>query len=146
MQSMLVVAAAACLATADSARLPPGASLSASLSAAPPASFPKYQELFYEQTLDHFRFTPDLDHNGKPTGRPCAPPCPAALPPRLPTRTHAESRARMAPGTYSHRYLLNDDYFGKPTAPTSATNGACKGPILFYTGNEGPIDGLCVCV
>jgi hypothetical protein len=36
---------------------------------------------------------------------------------------------------WQHRYLINDTFWGKgePLA-----NG-CKGPILLYTGNEGPI-------
>jgi len=39
---------------------------------------------------------------------------------------------------WSHRYLLNDDYWdGRGKLP----NG-CRGPILMYTGNEGSITGF----
>lgn len=39
--------------------------------------------------------------------------------------------------TFTQRYLLNDDYFGSPL-----TEESCPGPILLYTGNEGPITGF----
>lgn len=72
-------------------------------------AFPTYQEKYYNQTLDHFRFT-------APTAR------------------------------WQHRYLLNDDNWGKAAEPLglSSSRGAagCRGPILFYTGNEGPIDAF----
>jgi hypothetical protein len=36
------------------------------------------------------------------------------------------------------RYLVDDSYYGKADA---LANG-CPGPILFYTGNEGDIEGF----
>lgn len=43
-------------------------------------------------------------------------------------------------GRWSHRYLLNNDSWdGRGQLP----NG-CRGPILLYAGNEGPIDGFWV--
>jgi len=69
--------------------------------ATPPTGFPSFQEKWFNQTLDHFRF-------------------------------------ESPPRTWPHRYLYNDDHWsGKGTLP----NG-CKGPILFYTGNEGPIEAF----
>ena len=43
-----------------------------------------------------------------------------------------------AAATWKQRYLVNADQWG--SQPPLA-NG-CKGPILFYTGNEGPIDAF----
>ena len=43
-----------------------------------------------------------------------------------------------AAATWKQRYLVNADRWG--SQPPLA-NG-CKGPILFYTGNEGPIDAF----
>lgn len=40
--------------------------------------------------------------------------------------------------TWAHRYLFADEHWGS-AGPLA--NG-CKGPILFYTGNEGPIDAF----
>jgi len=37
--------------------------------------------------------------------------------------------------TWAHRYLVNDDHWNG----TGALPNGCKGPILMYTGNEGPI-------
>ena len=42
---------------------------------------------------------------------------------------------------WSHRYLLNDDSWGKPS-DSSITSSTCPGPLLLYTGNEGPIDAF----
>lgn len=39
---------------------------------------------------------------------------------------------------WSHRYLLNDSFWGKGVE-AGPLSEFCKGPILFYTGNEGPI-------
>lgn len=46
--------------------------------------------------------------------------------------------------TYLQRYLFNDDHFGQAEDPLAGIPGApgCKGPILFYSGNEGAIDGF----
>eukprot|EP00755_Sulcionema_specki_P008997 Sspe_Gene.42458::Locus_20605_Transcript_4_5_Confidence_0.286_Length_1924::g.42458::m.42458/K01285/PRCP; lysosomal Pro-X carboxypeptidase len=45
---------------------------------------------------------------------------------------------RFGNATWQHRYLVNDQQWtGKGRLP----NG-CKGPILFYTGNEGAIEGF----
>lgn len=60
-------------------------------------AYPSYQELNYNQSLDHF---------------------------------NPESHTR-----WSHRYLLNNDSWD---GRGKLANG-CKGPILMYTGNEGPI-------
>eukprot|EP00039_Didymoeca_costata_P008891 m.118213 g.118213 ORF g.118213 m.118213 type:complete len:487 (-) comp14274_c0_seq4:63-1523(-) len=60
-----------------------------------------YTEKFFNQTLDHFRFTS----------------------PRK---------------TFMQRYLYSDEHW---TGKGQLSNG-CKGPILFYTGNEGPIDAF----
>lgn len=43
--------------------------------------------------------------------------------------------------TWPHRYLLNDDSWGKPSVE-SITSDTCPGPLLLYTGNEGPIDAF----
>jgi len=60
-----------------------------------------YEERWFDQTLDHFRFT--------------------------------------FPRTkFRQRYLFNDQHWGGRGA---LANG-CPGPILFYTGNEGPIEGF----
>ncbi|KAL1520514.1 hypothetical protein AB1Y20_022092 [Prymnesium parvum] len=45
---------------------------------------------------------------------------------------------RAASAPWQQRYLLNDTFWG--TRPPLA-NG-CKGPLLFYTGNEGPVDAF----
>jgi hypothetical protein len=42
------------------------------------------------------------------------------------------------PATFQQRYLFNDDHW---TGKGELSNG-CKGPILFYAGNEGPIDAF----
>ncbi|KAL6073285.1 Dipeptidyl peptidase 7 [Balamuthia mandrillaris] len=41
-------------------------------------------------------------------------------------------------GTYQQRYLFADKYWGTPDGMFSNIGG-CKGPILFYTGNESPV-------
>jgi hypothetical protein len=46
---------------------------------------------------------------------------------------HPESHAR-----WDHRYLFSDEHW---TGKGKLSNG-CKGPILLYTGNEGPIDAF----
>ena len=38
--------------------------------------------------------------------------------------------------TWSHRYLINDDYWG-----TQKLSDDCPGPILMYTGNEADVTG-----
>jgi len=38
--------------------------------------------------------------------------------------------------TFSHRFLLNDDYFDG----RGELFEGCRGPILLYTGNEGNIE------
>ena len=45
--------------------------------------------------------------------------------------------------TYKQRYLMNDKYWTNATS-TYFKNlpGDCPGPILFYSGNEGPIDAF----
>eukprot|EP00041_Stephanoeca_diplocostata_P017902 m.369509 g.369509 ORF g.369509 m.369509 type:complete len:520 (-) comp20851_c0_seq7:2048-3607(-) len=43
--------------------------------------------------------------------------------------------------TWKHRFLVNDDHWGKGTSPLKVPAG-CPGPILMYTGNEGPIDAF----
>ena len=47
-------------------------------------------------------------------------------------------RGAAAAATWKQRYLVNADRWG--SQPPLA-NG-CKGPILFYTGNEGPVDAF----
>ena len=49
--------------------------------------------------------------------------------------------APMPRATFKQRYLQHDGYWGKGTSPLTMPAG-CKGPILFYTGNEGPIDAF----
>lgn len=49
--------------------------------------------------------------------------------------------------TWKHRYLFNDDHWGKKqqmwgSMAREEKSMSCKGPILFYTGNEGPIDAF----
>ena len=45
----------------------------------------------------------------------------------------------VAPHTrWEHRFLFNDTFW---TGDGKLPNG-CKGPILFYTGNEGPIESF----
>ena len=69
------------------------------------ADQPTYQELYFNQTLDHFRF---------------------------------ETGAGGGRSKWPHRYLMNDEHW---TGAGKLPNG-CKGPILFYTGNEvrpGPV-------
>jgi len=63
-------------------------------------------ELFFDQQLDHFRF----------------------------------SAASVA--TFKHRYLENTDSWGKPTGTPLQLPDGCPGPVLLYTGNEGPIDAF----
>lgn len=41
--------------------------------------------------------------------------------------------------TWAHRYLFRDDEWGKGSAGTNPLPNGCPGPILLYTGNEGPI-------
>ena len=67
----------------------------------PVATFPEYTEMWYNQTLDHFRYT-------------------------LP-------RAK-----FQQRYLFNDNNWDG----RGMLRNGCPGPILFYTGNEGPIEGF----
>lgn len=43
--------------------------------------------------------------------------------------------------TFQHRYLMTDQFWGKGSEPVQLP-GSCKGPVLFYTGNEGPIDAF----
>lgn len=43
--------------------------------------------------------------------------------------------------TWSQRYLQNGEYWGKGSSPLQMPAG-CPGPILLYTGNEGPIDAF----
>ena len=84
------------------------AAIATSAMAAPPVSFadgsvlapePAYEELYYDQALDHF----------DPT----------------------------AGATWSHRYLLRAQ-----TWDGRGQRGACRGPILVYAGNEGPIEAF----
>jgi lysosomal Pro-X carboxypeptidase len=42
----------------------------------------------------------------------------------------------FSPETFSHRYLLNDTYFG---TRNDLRSDQCPGPILLYAGNEGDI-------
>ena len=43
-----------------------------------------------------------------------------------------------ASSTWQHRYLINSTFWDG----RGELNGGCRGPILFYTGNEGPIDAF----
>ena len=54
------------------------------------------------------------------------------------TQTLDHFRFTLPKETWQHRYLINDDYW---TGEGRLENG-CKGPILFYTGNEGPIEAF----
>eukprot|EP00628_Pelagophyceae_sp_CCMP2097_P035530 CAMPEP_0184270286 /NCGR_PEP_ID=MMETSP0977-20130417/36820_1 /TAXON_ID=483370 /ORGANISM="non described non described, Strain CCMP2097" /LENGTH=374 /DNA_ID=CAMNT_0026576121 /DNA_START=48 /DNA_END=1168 /DNA_ORIENTATION=+ len=47
--------------------------------------------------------------------------------------THEQGDSR----TFAQRYLVDDAHWGK--GEFGQTKG-CRGPVLFYTGNEGPID------
>jgi hypothetical protein len=76
------------------------------------ASSVAYETRWFNQTLDHFRFGSN-------------------------------------PSKFSQRYLYNDDNWGNPQSGISgappnppALPADCKGPILFYSGNEGAIDGF----
>ena len=40
--------------------------------------------------------------------------------------------------TFRHRFLYNDTFWGTK----GPLQNGCRGPILFYTGNEGPITGF----
>ena len=52
--------------------------------------------------------------------------------------THAKGDDR----TYQQRYLVNDTFWGKGSAPLWRDDDSCPGPVLFYSGNEGPVDGF----
>ncbi|GMI02076.1 hypothetical protein TrVE_jg8031 [Triparma verrucosa] len=43
---------------------------------------------------------------------------------------------------WSHRYLLNDEFWSRPADEDLMGSSSCPGPIMFYTGNEGPVDGF----
>jgi lysosomal Pro-X carboxypeptidase len=44
---------------------------------------------------------------------------------------------------FQQRYLTNAEHFGKKSSLWNPDGvSSCKGPILFYTGNEGPIDAF----
>merc|ERR1719399_2437885 len=43
--------------------------------------------------------------------------------------------------SWLQRYLYNDDSWGKSSVDFHLP-GDCPGPILFYSGNEGPIDAF----
>lgn len=43
---------------------------------------------------------------------------------------------------WSQRYLYSDDFWGKSKSVGFSLPGDCPGPILFYSGNEGPIDAF----
>jgi hypothetical protein len=45
-------------------------------------------------------------------------------------------------GLYACRYLENTQYWGKPTGAPLKLPAGCPGPVLIYTGNEGPIDAF----
>ena len=45
--------------------------------------------------------------------------------------------------SWSQRYLYSDEYWGSGTKGVDFKfSGNCPGPILFYSGNEGPIDAF----
>lgn len=45
--------------------------------------------------------------------------------------------------TYMQKFLFSDDFFGKGQQDsTLKLPEGCAGPILVYTGNEGPIDAF----
>ena len=55
------------------------------------------------------------------------------------TQTVDHFRYSNDTATYQQRYLMNDQYY---TGAGALPGTKCKGPILFYTGNEGPIDAF----
>eukprot|EP00965_Chrysotila_dentata_P250873 6209700-Pleurochrysis_carterae.AAC.6 len=85
---------------------------------------------------------------------PLYPPAPAAPARAAAQRARARARAAMsarwwrqpldhlrcnaAQPTWEQRYLLDDTYWGKKRA----MHNGCRGPILFYSGNEGPIEAF----
>ena len=99
------------------------------------ASYPEYQTKIYNQTLDHFDFSsakrwcvfagrPDLGHTAAP-----------APPPVARAGLDCAGGCRRP-----HRYLYRDaEWDGR----AKLANG-CPGPILLYTGNEGPITAFWV--
>ena len=59
------------------------------------------------------------------------------------TRWFTQSLAHAAGDerTYDQRYLVNSTFWGKGASPVFASS-TCPGPVLFYSGNEGPIDAF----
>ena len=67
----------------------------------------------------------------------------AAASPPYETRWFTQSLTHAAGDdrTFQQKYLVSEAHVGRGTHPSPAL-GACPGPVLFYSGNEGPIEAF----